>query len=52
MAADTVTVGDAIYAAADGELAKDADHVEKSTKVGKLLSLKDANDHMLIKLEL
>ena len=52
LASDTVTVGQDLYAAAAGELSVTATHVEKSTKVGKALSLKDANNHMLIKLEL
>jgi hypothetical protein len=52
LASDTVTVGQALYTAANGELSVTAAHVEKSTLVGKALSLKDANNHMLIKLEL
>ena len=52
LAADTVNPGDTVYAAAAGELAKDADHVSKAPAVGKVLGTKDANNHMLLKIEL
>ena len=52
LGADVVGPGSGVYAAADGELACDADHVEKSTKVGKALGQKDSNNHILLKLEL
>ena len=52
LAADTVSPGDTVYAAAAGELAKDADHVSKAPAVGKALGTKDANNHMLLKIEL
>ena len=52
LAADTVNPGDTVYAAAAGELAKDADHVADAPAVGKALGMKDANNHILLKIEL
>ena len=52
LASDTVTIGLDVYTAAAGELSVTAAHIEKSTKVGKVLGLKDANNHMLLKIEL
>ena len=52
LAADTVNPGDTVYAAAAGELAKDADYVADAPAVGKALGMKDANNHILLKIEL
>jgi len=52
LAADTFSPGDTVYAAAAGELAKDASHASLAPAVGKALGMLDANNHVLLKIEL
>jgi len=52
LASDTLTPGGAVHCAAAGELSNTAAHIEKSAKIGKCLGILDANNHVLLKIEL
>ena len=52
LASDTLVAGGNVYTAGAGELSNSSAHIEKSTKIGKVLGTLDANNHVLLKLEL